>query len=84
MLLEPTCVPQTRHRSRIVFCAHVRLLAVLDDDVDEADGHDEEGEAGSGAPVDKDAFGLVVLEAGLKVVSVVRDGNSEKITFQNL
>ena len=50
----------------VVLGTDVTLRAVLLDDVDEAGGHDEEGQTGCGAPVVVDAVGGVI-GVGLEV-----------------
>ena len=59
MFLEPARAPQAFHRTAIVFGADVALGAVFGDDVGEARRHDENGQAGGGAPVIVDAVGGV-------------------------
>lgn len=64
MLLEPTRTPQTSHSSAIVFSTDVTLRAVFRNDVGETGGHDEDGQAGGGAPVVVDAVGGVIGVGG--------------------
>lgn len=60
MLLEPARKSQSLHSAIIVLSTDVTLRAVLRNDVGETDGHDENGQAGGGAPVVVDAVGGVV------------------------
>ena len=66
VLFEPARAPQPSHRSVIVFRADVALCAVFRHDVRETCGHDEDGQAGRGAPVVVDAV-VGVVGVGLEV-----------------
>ena len=66
VLFESTRHPKAFHSPAIVFCADMTLGAVLRNDVGETGGHDEDGQASSGAPVEVDAVGSVVC-VGLEV-----------------
>ena len=66
MFLIPPCPIEPAHRSSIVVGHKMRLGAVFVNDVEEAKGEDEAGEAGAGGPVGVDAVGGVVF-VGLEV-----------------
>ncbi len=73
VLLEPARTLQPSHRSVVVLRADVALRAVFRHDVRETGGHDEDGQAGRGAPVVVDAVGGVV-GVGLEVDVASRPG----------